>query len=172
MNGCLRDDRASTALMALAEDSRYAFVVDKAWWPRVEHFSGENTRNRVKVWNALFGCLAVFIPSSARMVFENSYNWKCLGDSSLLSIESTMAKRSEFAQKLLDDLRLRKERMAASQSSGRSSSMAGVSETYTYYRQTSKASREMSTHKTVSSSLQYLMPVLLEIVEIDGTNFI
>ena len=36
-----------------------------------------------------------------------------------------MAKRSDFAQKLLDDLRLRKERMAAaSQSSNRSNSMA------------------------------------------------
>ena len=36
-----------------------------------------------------------------------------------------MAKRSDFAQKLLDDLRLRKERMAAGQNSGRSSTMTG-----------------------------------------------
>lgn len=36
-----------------------------------------------------------------------------------------MAKRSDFAQKLLDDLRLRKERMAAGQTSGRSSTMTG-----------------------------------------------
>ena len=36
-----------------------------------------------------------------------------------------MATRSEFAQKLLSDLRLRKERMAASQSTSRSSRTAG-----------------------------------------------
>lgn len=34
--------------------------------------------------------------------------------------KSNMAKRSDFAQKLLDDLRVRKERIAASQSSNRS----------------------------------------------------
>ncbi|CBI19688.3 unnamed protein product, partial [Vitis vinifera] len=40
-----------------------------------------------------------------------------------------MAKRSDFAQKLLDDLRLRKERMAAGQTSGRSSTMTGAGHT-------------------------------------------
>lgn len=35
-----------------------------------------------------------------------------------------MAKKSVFAQKLLDDLRLRKERIAASESSNRSEAMA------------------------------------------------
>ena len=35
-----------------------------------------------------------------------------------------MSKRSDFAQKLLDDLRLRKERVGASKSSNRSNAMA------------------------------------------------
>ncbi|XP_034674217.1 uncharacterized protein LOC117905397 [Vitis riparia] len=60
-----------------------------------------------------------------------------------------MAKRSDFAQKLLDDLRLRKERMAAGQTSGRSSTMTG--ETYSYYRQTQKGFTEIKKHDIFGS---------------------
>ncbi|KDP38496.1 hypothetical protein JCGZ_04421 [Jatropha curcas] len=56
-----------------------------------------------------------------------------------------MARRSDFAQKLLDDLRVRKERMAASQSSKSSKPMAG--DAYTYSKQAYKGSREMKTHQ-------------------------
>ncbi|KAG4200181.1 hypothetical protein ERO13_A05G194600v2 [Gossypium hirsutum] len=52
-----------------------------------------------------------------------------------------MAMRSDFAQKLLDDLRLRKERMAASQSS---------KDAYAYSKTAYKSSRESKTLKTVS----------------------
>ncbi|KAG4193744.1 hypothetical protein ERO13_A06G010500v2 [Gossypium hirsutum] len=51
-----------------------------------------------------------------------------------------MAKRSDFAQKLLDDLRLRKERMAASQNTKGSNAM--VADAYAYSRSTYKSSRE------------------------------
>ncbi|GAV78229.1 DUF4378 domain-containing protein [Cephalotus follicularis] len=51
-----------------------------------------------------------------------------------------MAKRSDFAQKLLDDLRSRKERMAASQSSQPSNSLPGDS--YAHSKQTYKGSRD------------------------------
>ncbi|KAE8713410.1 Detected protein of unknown function [Hibiscus syriacus] len=51
-----------------------------------------------------------------------------------------MAKRSDFAQKLLDDLRLRKERMAASQNSKGSNPM--VADTYAYSKETYKSSRD------------------------------
>ncbi|CAK7349289.1 unnamed protein product [Dovyalis caffra] len=50
-----------------------------------------------------------------------------------------MAKRSDFAQKLLADLRSRKERMAVSQSS---------KDVYAYSKQTYRGSREMKTHKS------------------------
>ncbi|TYI27946.1 hypothetical protein ES332_A05G210700v1 [Gossypium tomentosum] len=50
-----------------------------------------------------------------------------------------MAMRSDFAQKLLDDLRLRKERMAASQSS---------KDAYAYSKTAYKSSRESKTLKT------------------------
>ncbi|TYJ35016.1 hypothetical protein E1A91_A05G207700v1 [Gossypium mustelinum] len=53
-----------------------------------------------------------------------------------------MAMRSDFAQKLLDDLRLRKERMAASQSS--------KADAYAYSKTAYKSSRESKTLKTVS----------------------
>ncbi|KAJ6956703.1 hypothetical protein NC652_007686 [Populus alba x Populus x berolinensis] len=57
-----------------------------------------------------------------------------------------MAKRSEFAQKLLDDLRLRKERMAVSQSSKRSKSAAP--DVYANSKQTHRGSMEMKAHKS------------------------
>ncbi|XWS25750.1 hypothetical protein CRYUN_Cryun27aG0094600 [Craigia yunnanensis] len=57
-----------------------------------------------------------------------------------------MAKRSDFAQKLLDDLRLRKERMAASQNSKGTNPM--VADTYAYSKTTYKSSREPKTVKT------------------------
>ncbi|GMN35512.1 hypothetical protein TIFTF001_005337 [Ficus carica] len=59
-----------------------------------------------------------------------------------------MAKRSDFAQKLLDDLRLRKERMAASsQSSNRSNSMA-IIDAYSYAKQNYRGSKDMIGSRT------------------------
>ncbi|KAG6626808.1 hypothetical protein CIPAW_15G077700 [Carya illinoinensis] len=60
-----------------------------------------------------------------------------------------MAKRSDFAQKLLDDLRLRKERIAASQSSNRSKPKA--IDAYAYSKQTHKGSRDMKTLETIGA---------------------
>ncbi|KAJ4839361.1 hypothetical protein Tsubulata_043158 [Turnera subulata] len=57
-----------------------------------------------------------------------------------------MAKRSDFAQKLLDDLRLRKERMAASQSSKASNSTAG--DAYALTKQSYRGSRETHSNQT------------------------
>ncbi|XP_050238863.1 uncharacterized protein LOC126688271 [Mercurialis annua] len=57
-----------------------------------------------------------------------------------------MAKRSEFAQKLLDDLRVRKERMSASQSSKSSKPNGG--DAYTHSRAAYDGSKEMLTHQT------------------------
>ncbi|XVF36117.1 hypothetical protein REPUB_Repub19eG0030800 [Reevesia pubescens] len=57
-----------------------------------------------------------------------------------------MAKRSDFAQKLLDDLRLRKERMAASQKSKGTNPM--VADAYAYSKTTYKSSREPKALKT------------------------
>ncbi|KAL3734147.1 hypothetical protein ACJRO7_023489 [Eucalyptus globulus] len=54
-----------------------------------------------------------------------------------------MAKRSDFAQKLLDDLRLRKERLATSQSSSHSHYKAG--DAYGYSRQTYQGSTQNRT---------------------------
>ncbi|KAF8022826.1 hypothetical protein BT93_F0368 [Corymbia citriodora subsp. variegata] len=54
-----------------------------------------------------------------------------------------MAKRSDFAQKLLDDLRLRKERLATSQSSSHSQYKAG--DAYGYSRQTNRGSTQNRT---------------------------
>ncbi|XP_021900815.1 uncharacterized protein LOC110816799 isoform X2 [Carica papaya] len=54
-----------------------------------------------------------------------------------------MAKRSDFAQKLLDDLRLRKERLAASQSSNRTNPK--VADAYTYSKRTYKGLKEIKT---------------------------
>ncbi|KAB2030044.1 hypothetical protein ES319_D05G204100v1 [Gossypium barbadense] len=59
-----------------------------------------------------------------------------------------MAKISDFAQKLLDDLRLQKERMAASQSSKGTNPM--VADAYAYSKTAYKSSRESKTLKTVS----------------------
>ncbi|MBA0595443.1 hypothetical protein Gorai_012313, partial [Gossypium raimondii] len=59
-----------------------------------------------------------------------------------------MAKISDFAQKLLDDLRLRKERMAASQSSKGTNPM--VADAYAYSKTAYKSSRESKTLKTIS----------------------
>ncbi|KAL6216142.1 hypothetical protein ACLB2K_009368 [Fragaria x ananassa] len=61
-----------------------------------------------------------------------------------------MAKRSDFAQKLLDDLRVRKERMAApAQGSNRSNAMAV--DAYAYSKQTYRGSRDTRNHGTTSS---------------------
>ncbi|KAK6256732.1 hypothetical protein QUC31_000191 [Theobroma cacao] len=57
-----------------------------------------------------------------------------------------MAKRSDFAQKLLDDLRLRKERMAASQNSKGTNPM--VADAYAYSKRSYKSSREPKPLKT------------------------
>ncbi|KAJ6329694.1 hypothetical protein OIU77_011214 [Salix suchowensis] len=58
-----------------------------------------------------------------------------------------MAKRSDFAQKLLDDLRSRKERMAVSQSSKGSKSAAP--DVYSYSKQTHRGgSRDMKTNRS------------------------
>ncbi|TQD86619.1 hypothetical protein C1H46_027827 [Malus baccata] len=59
-----------------------------------------------------------------------------------------MAKRSDFAQKLLDDLRVRKEKMGASQSSNRSNSMAIAMEF-------SKMERKGGTNRYFGSSNQF-----------------
>ncbi|KAF2299922.1 hypothetical protein GH714_005968 [Hevea brasiliensis] len=59
-----------------------------------------------------------------------------------------MAKRSDFAQKLLDDLRVRKERMSASQSS--KSSKPITADAYSYSKQAYRGSREMKTHQTTA----------------------
>ncbi|MBA0623545.1 hypothetical protein Godav_009003, partial [Gossypium davidsonii] len=58
-----------------------------------------------------------------------------------------MAKISDFAQKLLDDLRLRKERMAASQSSKGTNPMVAA-DAYAYSKTAYKSSRESKTLKT------------------------
>ncbi|KAJ8762259.1 hypothetical protein K2173_007415 [Erythroxylum novogranatense] len=55
--------------------------------------------------------------------------------------ERSMAKRSDFAQKLLDDLRLRKQRMAAPQTSNTSKLKTG--DAYSYSMQTYRGSRDM-----------------------------
>ncbi|PSR99687.1 Neurofilament medium polypeptide like [Actinidia chinensis var. chinensis] len=60
-----------------------------------------------------------------------------------------MATRSEFAQKLLSDLRLRKERMAASQSTSRSSRTAGDARGNP--SQNYKGSRQIKTQQSVGS---------------------
>ncbi|KAL5845081.1 hypothetical protein ACOSQ4_011039 [Xanthoceras sorbifolium] len=54
-----------------------------------------------------------------------------------------MAKRSDFAQKLLDDLRLRKERLAASQSSNRTKPSAA--DAYAQAKKNYRGSRELKT---------------------------
>ncbi|XP_048331080.2 uncharacterized protein LOC107420177 isoform X1 [Ziziphus jujuba] len=61
----------------------------------------------------------------------------------------SMAKRSDFAQKLLDDLRVRKERMAASQSSNRSSQMA--IDAYSYAKQNYRGTSGTRTHEMIGS---------------------
>ncbi|KAL3573200.1 hypothetical protein D5086_027104 [Populus alba] len=57
-----------------------------------------------------------------------------------------MAKRSDFAQKLLEDLRSRKERMAVSHSSEGSKSAAP--DVYAYSKQMHRGSRDMKTHRS------------------------
>ncbi|CAN0841513.1 hypothetical protein LINGRAHAP2_LOCUS3324 [Linum grandiflorum] len=60
-----------------------------------------------------------------------------------------MAKRSDFAQKLLDDLRLRKERMAVSNHQQHSRGSKPVaSDMYAHTRQTNRSSRDMRTQQT------------------------
>ncbi|CAN1163668.1 hypothetical protein LINPERHAP2_LOCUS25140 [Linum perenne] len=63
-----------------------------------------------------------------------------------------MAKRSDFAQKLLDDLRLRKERMAVSNHHSSRGSKPVASDTYAYARQTNRGSRDMRTQQTQAGS--------------------
>ncbi|KAJ7958036.1 muscle M-line assembly protein unc-89-like [Quillaja saponaria] len=60
-----------------------------------------------------------------------------------------MAKRSDFAQKLLDDLRLRKERMTTSQRSGQSNQLP--IDAYAYSKQTYRGSRDMKTNENIVS---------------------
>ncbi|XP_065847996.1 uncharacterized protein [Euphorbia lathyris] len=56
-----------------------------------------------------------------------------------------MAKRSDFAQKLLDDLRMRKEQLPASHSSKSSKPIAG--DAYSHSKQAYRGSREMNMHQ-------------------------
>ncbi|KAK6939454.1 DUF3741-associated sequence motif [Dillenia turbinata] len=73
-----------------------------------------------------------------------------------------MAKRSDFAQKLLDDLRRRKERMAQSQSSNHSSMISGAifslvhdqAEKYGNTAQVYKGYKETKTHESMSLGTQ------------------
>ncbi|XP_020215485.1 uncharacterized protein LOC109799363 [Cajanus cajan] len=60
-----------------------------------------------------------------------------------------MAKRSDFAQKLLDDLRLRKERMASTQRSNQSHHLP--IDAYAYTKQTYRGSRNSKANEIVSS---------------------
>ncbi|KAL2342304.1 hypothetical protein Fmac_003589 [Flemingia macrophylla] len=60
-----------------------------------------------------------------------------------------MAKRSDFAQKLLDDLRLRKERMASSQRSTQSHHLP--IDAYAYTKQTYRGSRNSKANEIISS---------------------
>ncbi|KAJ1394268.1 DUF3741-associated sequence motif [Sesbania bispinosa] len=62
-----------------------------------------------------------------------------------------MAKRSDFAQKLLDDLRLRKERMASSQRSNQSHSHHLPIDAFAYTKQTYRGSRNTKVTEIVSS---------------------
>ncbi|CAI0560005.1 unnamed protein product [Linum tenue] len=67
----------------------------------------------------------------------------------LQSRSENMAKRSDFAQKLLDDLRVRKERMAASHHHQNSRGSRPVaSDSYAYTKPTSRSSRDMRTQQT------------------------
>ncbi|KAI9087395.1 hypothetical protein K1719_030715 [Acacia pycnantha] len=61
-----------------------------------------------------------------------------------------MAKRSDFAQKLLDDLRLRKERMAASQSQRSTQSNQLPIDAYAYSKQTYRGSRNVKASEAVT----------------------
>ncbi|RDX70997.1 hypothetical protein CR513_49699, partial [Mucuna pruriens] len=60
-----------------------------------------------------------------------------------------MAKRSDFAQKLLDDLRIRKERMASSQRSNQSHHLP--IDAYAYTKQTYRGSRNTNANEIISS---------------------
>ncbi|KAF7813461.1 uncharacterized protein G2W53_034437 [Senna tora] len=62
-----------------------------------------------------------------------------------------MAKRSDFAQKLLDDLRLRKERMNVSQTQKSSQSNQLPIDAYAYSKQTYRGSRSMKANENVST---------------------
>ncbi|KAK4280604.1 hypothetical protein QN277_012210 [Acacia crassicarpa] len=62
-----------------------------------------------------------------------------------------MAKRSDFAQKLLDDLRLRKERMAASQSQRSTQSNQLPIDAYAYSKQTYRGSRNVKASEPATS---------------------
>ncbi|KAG5041845.1 hypothetical protein GmHk_05G014716 [Glycine max] len=62
-----------------------------------------------------------------------------------------MAKRSDFAQKLLDDLRLRKERMASSQTQRSNQSHHLPIDAYAYTKQTYRGSRHTKATEIVSS---------------------
>ncbi|KAK7398769.1 hypothetical protein VNO78_09941 [Psophocarpus tetragonolobus] len=62
-----------------------------------------------------------------------------------------MAKRSDFAQKLLDDLRLRKERMASSHSQRSNQSHHLPIDAYAYTKQTYRGSRNTKATEIISS---------------------
>ncbi|PNY11676.1 hypothetical protein L195_g008287 [Trifolium pratense] len=65
-----------------------------------------------------------------------------------------MAKRSDFAQKLLDDLRLRKERMAATTSHSHNSNQSHhlpIADAYAYTKQTYRGSTNTRANEIVSS---------------------
>lgn len=64
-----------------------------------------------------------------------------------------MAKRSDFAQKLLDDLRLRKERMASSHSHRSNQSHHLPIDAYAYTKQTYRGSRNTKPNEIVSSRI-------------------
>ncbi|KAM1434587.1 hypothetical protein ACFX2I_042652 [Malus domestica] len=74
-----------------------------------------------------------------------------------------MAKRSDFAQKLLDDLRVRKEKMGASQSSNRSNSMA--IDAYAYSKQAYRGRGDARTSGTIGSRGSSRTPIIQ-----DGSN--
>ncbi|XP_019458445.1 PREDICTED: uncharacterized protein LOC109358587 isoform X2 [Lupinus angustifolius] len=67
-----------------------------------------------------------------------------------------MAKRSDFAQKLLDDLRLRKEQMGSSQRSNQSHQLP--IDAYAYTKQTYRGSRNTKANEIVKSSRSQRSP--------------
>ncbi|KAK7358090.1 hypothetical protein VNO77_00011 [Canavalia gladiata] len=75
--------------------------------------------------------------------------------STISHLSQKMAKRSDFAQKLLDDLRLRKERMASSKRSNQSHHLP--IDAYAYTKQTYRGSRNAKANEIVSSRTGEMM---------------